>query len=96
MTIAVTDGVGLCSQRQRGHEQADPQGMLPQPAGQKAFLRAPRRALHVVRFGRLCCERHPRQAVGHKVHPQDVNGEQRQRQPQKGRQKQCPDLPGIG
>ena len=93
--VATTDRERLRRQRQRGHEQPDPQRVLPQAAGEQTFLRRARRALHAVRLGGLGGERDTGQAVGDEIHPENVNRQQWERQSQKRREKQRPDLARV-
>ena len=79
----------------RGHHEAHAENPLPQPGTEDAFGRGPGRPVHAARAGRLAAERNPGQAVGEQVHPQDLGGQQRQGQAERGPGEHHRDLRGA-
>ena len=61
-------------------DDADAQDALPQSGAEDAFGGWPWRPSHDRRVGGLAAQRDAGQAVGEQVDPQDLGGQQRQRQ----------------
>ena len=62
---------------------------------EQVFVRRSRRPAHNPALGRLGAERERRQPVRHKVDPEYVDGQQRDRQSEEGREKQGPNLARV-
>ncbi len=65
-------------ERHHAHERARPQDMYAQPAGEDALAGWVRRSLHDVSFRGLEAQGQAGQPVGHQVHPEDLQRQQRQ------------------
>ena len=63
-----------------GDDDADAQDALPQAGAEDALGGRAGRAAHDVRVDGFAAQRHAGQAVGEQVDPQDLGGQQRQRQ----------------
>ena len=87
----------LREDRKPADQQADPDDVVAEPAGEEALARRARRPLHDAVLRRLDREREPRQAVGDQVDPEDLDRQQRERQAEQRRDQQTstisPELP---